>query len=66
MLKIAQNREKKGQNVTNKNTKTNIFATISVKNQGGPPTLSPKIQGDPPPLKSLSPPKSTYRVCRKS
>jgi hypothetical protein len=43
--------------MTKKCTKNNIFATSSVKNQGGPPTLSPKIQGDPTPfspLKSLS------------
>jgi hypothetical protein len=63
MLKVAQNhgkRAKKGPNnvfgrfldvsvshMTKKCTKTNIFATSSVKNQGGPP-LSPKIQGGPP------------------
>jgi hypothetical protein len=51
--------------IIKKCTKTNIFATSSVKNQGGPPNLSPKIQGGPPtlspPLKSLPPPpKLTY------
>jgi hypothetical protein len=38
--------------MTKKCTKNNIFATGSIKNQGGPPTLSPKIRGGDP--------KSTY------
>jgi hypothetical protein len=44
--------------------KNALKTTGSVKNQGGPATLSPKIQGGPPPfvppLKLLSPSKSTY------
>jgi hypothetical protein len=36
--------------MTKKCTKTNIFSARSVKNQEGPPTLSPKIQGGPPTL----------------
>jgi hypothetical protein len=38
--------------MTKQCTKNNIFATGSVKKQGGPPTLSLKIQGGPPPFVS--------------
>jgi hypothetical protein len=59
--------------MTEKCTKTNIFVPSLVKNQGGPPTLSPKIQGGPPTLSPARlakvavlpclPPKSTYGSC---